>query len=434
MERKHKIRLAICGTTAVLVVAAAAINQYLTAKNDVPLPFPFGEQRGSSLAGDLTKIGKSDIAEVFKVTFPEGVDSEELAVDRFFLVYTPEDSLQGVPLDSVLSLEDGSHDVSFFGYQYSSPRAELEREHRNDELLRDRFPTPPGKFFASHKARFGDNPEVDAFAEFESGNEVVMLSTDTVEGATLEPNQLYLIIVNEPVARITVRSAGGGDEGPSLCQNGAPNGEEDPGEECDDGNDTDDDDCTNECRLYVVNPFAARVGGGVGGGDEGEGGDPTLCGNNRVDPSEECDNGEMNGTPEGRCTTECRRPQDEGPSGPVCGDGSVDEGEQCDDANPDLGDGCNDACSTEGKFRCTGAPSACVSYNAYVKTISGIKDTDDANTKARKALLLLVNIIDAQDREYDLVKNYDINNDGVIDSADSGLADEELSILAPSPQ
>ncbi len=428
MERKQKIRLALCGTTVVLVVAAAAINQYLTAKNDVPLPF--GEQRGSSLAGDITKIGQSDIAEVFKVTFPEGVDGEDLGADKFFLVYTPEDALQGVPLDSVLTLEDGSHDVSFFGYQYSSPRAELEREHRNDELLKDRFPTPPGKFFASYKARFGDDPEVDAFADFEAGNEVTMFPTDTVEGATLEPNQLYLIIVNEPFARITVRSVGGGDGGGTamLCSNGIADGIQDPGEECDDGNDVDDDDCMNTCQLYVVNPFATRVGGGGGNG----GGDPNLCGDGKQDPGEECDNGEMNGTPEGRCTQDCRNPE-EGPSGPVCGDGSVDEGEQCDDANPDLGDGCTDACSIEEKFRCTGTPSVCLSYNAYVKVISGIKDSDSVDAKGRKALLLVVNIMEAQDKEYDLVKRYDINNDGVIDSVDSGLADDELAILAPSP-
>ncbi len=414
MERKHKIRLAICGTTAVLVVAAAAVNQYLTAKNDVPLPF--GEQRGSSLAGDLTKIGKSDIAEVYKVTFPEGVDGEDLGADRLFLVYTPEDALQGVPLDSVLTLEDGSRDVNFFGYQYSSPRAELEREHRNDELLKDRFPTPPGKFFASHKARFGGDPDVDAFAEFEAANEVVMLPTDTVEGATLEPNQLYLIIVNEPFARITVRYAG-----EVVCGNGIEEGPE----ECDDGNDVDDDDCTNACQLYVVNPFATRGGGGGGGG-----GDPNLCGDGKQDPGEECDNGEMNGTPEGRCTQACRNPE-EGPSGPVCGDGSVDDGEQCDDANSDFGDGCNDACSTEEKFRCTGAPSVCLSYNAYVKVISGIKDADSAATRGRKSLLVELDLIEAPDKAYDLVKKYDINNDGVVDAVDVEAIREELSVLAP---
>lgn len=429
MEKKTSIRLAICGTTAALVVAAAAITTYLQPKDDLP-PMPFGEQRGPSLTGDLTKIGKSDIAEVYKVTFPEGVDHEDLSVDHFYLVYTPEDSLQGVPLDSVLALEDGSHDVSYFGYQYSSPRAELEREHKNDELLRDRFPTPPGKFFASHKARFGDDPNSDAFADFESGNGITMLPTDTVEGATLEPNQLYLIIVNEPSARIMVRSSGGGDGGggggdPALWGNGNV----DPGEECDDGNDIDNDDCTNTSELYVVNPFAVRGGGGQGGGDGGGGDDgpSAFCGDNKIDPGEDCDNGERNGSLGGSCSQDCRTQE----TGPACGDGKIEGAEACDDDDTDSGDGCSDACAIEEKTNCQGSPSVCISYNAFVKKLANIKDSDSEGTRGRKALTVELDLLEVTEKDYALVKKYDINNDGKVDSTDVDAISEELTILAP---
>jgi cysteine-rich repeat protein len=73
---------------------------------------------------------------------------------------------------------------------------------------------------------------------------------------------------------------------------------------------------------------------------------PSLCGNARVDPGEDCDNGAANSdTLPGACRTTCRRPR--------CGDGVVDPGEQCDDGNTNDGDGCSNACIPVQDALCT---------------------------------------------------------------------------------
>jgi cysteine-rich repeat protein len=64
------------------------------------------------------------------------------------------------------------------------------------------------------------------------------------------------------------------------------------------------------------------------------------CGNGRVDPGEECDDGSGNANRGGaRCRIGCRRAR--------CGDGVLDPGEQCDHgiANHDASDGCRSDCS-----------------------------------------------------------------------------------------
>jgi cysteine-rich repeat protein len=59
------------------------------------------------------------------------------------------------------------------------------------------------------------------------------------------------------------------------------------------------------------------------------------CGNGRIDPGEECDDGnQVNGD---GCQVTCRLPR--------CGDGIVDVGEECDDGNASPFDGCTNACT-----------------------------------------------------------------------------------------
>ncbi|MEM9462152.1 MAG: DUF4215 domain-containing protein, partial [Myxococcota bacterium] len=84
-------------------------------------------------------------------------------------------------------------------------------------------------------------------------------------------------------------------------------------EQCDDGNNVDDDACTNACTL------------------------PT-CGDGIVQPPEQCDDG--NNVDNDGCSNSCTQSN--------CGDGIVQPPEECDDANLDQTDGCTSECFFNG--------------------------------------------------------------------------------------
>ncbi|MCA9717482.1 MAG: DUF4215 domain-containing protein, partial [Myxococcales bacterium] len=85
----------------------------------------------------------------------------------------------------------------------------------------------------------------------------------------------------------------------------------DEGEECDDGNDVDDDECSNACIVNAV------------------------CGDGVMEGAEECDDG--NEIEDDGCTSECLLSE-------YCGNGVVEEPEKCDDGNDVPMDGCEDNC------------------------------------------------------------------------------------------
>jgi cysteine-rich repeat protein len=101
----------------------------------------------------------------------------------------------------------------------------------------------------------------------------------------------------------------------TYCGDGIVQG----GEECDDGNIFDDDDCSNSCRAT------------------------TICGNNRCDPQETCDN-LLRCIGEGWNEGECRLEPDPYAC-TYCGDGIMQAGEECDDGNNIDSDGCTNACT-----------------------------------------------------------------------------------------
>jgi cysteine-rich repeat protein len=107
----------------------------------------------------------------------------------------------------------------------------------------------------------------------------------------------------------------------TLPSGSCRDGNLDPGEECDDGDDIDNNDCTNVCEI-------AECGDGIIW-NQGSG-------------SEECDDG--NTVDGDGCSSSC---QNEGGS-PVCGDGVVEGTEECDDGNTVDGDGCSSSCQNEG--------------------------------------------------------------------------------------
>lgn len=119
---------------------------------------------------------------------------------------------------------------------------------------------------------------------------------DSAEGATVSNRPLLTVVF--------------------LPATNCGNGDLDPGEECDDGNNTAGDGCDATCHNEPV------------------------CGNGTVEFGEACDEGVNNSDvlPDA-CRTDC--------TAPACGDGVTDTGEECDDGNLTNGDGCNAFCETE---------------------------------------------------------------------------------------
>jgi cysteine-rich repeat protein len=102
-----------------------------------------------------------------------------------------------------------------------------------------------------------------------------------------------------------------GKDLPEICFN-CGNDELEPSEECDDGNMEDDDGCSSVCMVEA-------------------------CGDGIINQNEECDDGNMEDDDE--CSSECIET--------VCGNGRIDTGEECDDSNTQSYDGCDAECSLE---------------------------------------------------------------------------------------
>jgi cysteine-rich repeat protein len=138
------------------------------------------------------------------------------------------------------------------------------------------------------------------------------------------------------------------DAGQATCGNGKLG----PGEQCDDGNTRSGDGCSPTCQLDdPVCPFGPPCWPPM-----------KICGNGRLDGQEQCDDG--NTTPgdgcSGTCTIEpgwrCRVPGKR--CLPVCGDHMQIGGESCDDGNTHDGDGCSARCETEPGWDC--ASGTCI--------------------------------------------------------------------------
>ena len=107
----------------------------------------------------------------------------------------------------------------------------------------------------------------------------------------------------------------------SVCGDGI----QAPSEECDDGNTSNEDACTNACGNAVCGDTYTWTG------------------------HEECDDG--NASNEDACLTDCTLP--------TCGDGHVWTGQElCDDGGTAPGDGCSATCQEEAGWDCT--DSTCV--------------------------------------------------------------------------
>ncbi len=121
---------------------------------------------------------------------------------------------------------------------------------------------------------------------------------------------------------------------PSVCSNTCGNGVQDPDEQCDDGNDIDDDGCTNACSLPKCGDTIVQSGEQCDDGNTINTDACTntcnaaACGDTFVQPDEQCDQGGLQTAAcEANCTT------------PTCGDGIpntlVEPPEQCDNGTND---------------------------------------------------------------------------------------------------
>jgi cysteine-rich repeat protein len=118
------------------------------------------------------------------------------------------------------------------------------------------------------------------------------------------------------------------------------------GEVCDDGNITDGDGCSGDCRILEdcgdgnLDPGEiCDDGNGMSGdGCSGDCLSTEICGNGYRDINENCDDG--NTESGDGCSADCVNLEN-------CGDGARDPGEECDDGNTEFGDGCSGYCSLE---------------------------------------------------------------------------------------
>lgn len=174
--------------------------------------------------------------------------------------------------------------------------------------------------------------------------------------------------------------AGPPDAGPPDAGPNCGNAEVDPGEQCDDGNASNNDDCTNWCAN-------AECGDGYKWTDhedcdDGNNDNTDACLNNCTTPTcgdsfvwagvEECDDG--NNSYDDGCLPGC--------VAATCGDGYIWQGhEGCDDHNTVAGDGCDPDCDTEAGWTCSGQPSNCTAVCGD-GLIRDNEECDDGDTES----------------------------------------------------
>ena len=136
-----------------------------------------------------------------------------------------------------------------------------------------------------------------------STSEGTTTTTTTTMGTSTDASTTEAPTTEAPTTGPTGSSSSGPP--PPACGDGNT----DAGEECDDGNQENNDACTNECKNNV-------------------------CGDGFLGPGEACDDG--NDIDSDGCTSQCALAS--------CGDGIMQDGEECDDGNVDDTDACLGTC------------------------------------------------------------------------------------------
>ena len=138
------------------------------------------------------------------------------------------------------------------------------------------------------------------------------------------------------------------DATPDLRSPLCGNGRLDPGEDCDDGNTLSGDGCDQLCQLECSYtdcpwpPYGTRT---------------PVCGDGILSFSETCE--DHNTNPGDGCSSDCKTIEPGYRCSvpgmrctPICGDGAIRGPETCDDGNLEGGDGCSDICLTEPGWDC----------------------------------------------------------------------------------
>ena len=126
---------------------------------------------------------------------------------------------------------------------------------------------------------------------------------------------------------------------------GCGDGRVDAGEQCDDGNQSNTDGCTNLCRSPACGDGFQQAGEECDDGNLAAGDLCTnsckkpKCGDAAVQSGEECDDGNAIDN-DATCTNACKKPK--------CGDNLTQVGEACDDGNTVDTDGCSRTCTVLG--------------------------------------------------------------------------------------
>lgn len=141
------------------------------------------------------------------------------------------------------------------------------------------------------------------------------------------------------------------------------NGDLADGEDCDDGNLTSNDGCSNQCLHTGSSPSVSSV-----------------CGNAILEPGETCEKQSVSDPtfPAGCNGKTCLHIGNSN----TCGNGVIDAGEDCEDGNTTGGDGCNASCLLEGSSVKYLTPSFCSDG------IVGIGEQCDAGLPSSHASLL----------------------------------------------
>ena len=170
-----------------------------------------------------------------------------------------------------------------------------------------------------------------------------------------------------------------------VCGDGKITGDE----VCDDGNTLAGDGCAADCKKIEAGYKCPKAADGTGGACV-KGAVP-ACGDARIDPGEDCDDG--NAIAGDGCDATCKiesgytcvLPGTKCKLIPFCGDKKIDLdiGESCDDGNKTSGDGCSATCSVEPDWSCPTPGSPCVFTVACGDGKVGTGEScDDGNKKS----------------------------------------------------